>query len=78
MRSSYYSQVEISNKVKDILRSITAVVSILNPTIRMRTTLNGDTGPLKFGPIPSLTDLVHLPMVALHELCLLPTQSHLL
>ena len=35
----------------------------------MRTTLNGDTGPLQFGPIPSLTDLVHLPMVALHELC---------
>ena len=52
---SDYAQEEISNKVKDILRMYhSTVVGILNPIIRIRTHLNGDTGPLRLGPTPSL------------------------
>ena len=52
---SDYAQEEISNKVKDILRMYhITVVGILNPIIRIRTHLNGDTGPLRLGLTPSL------------------------
>ena len=53
-------QVEVSNK-KTYSERVTAVVGILNPTIRTTALLNGDIGPLMLGPpTPTLIDLVHL------------------
>ena len=60
---SDYAQVEISNKVKDILRYTTAVVAILNLIIRIRILQYGTIGPSWHGPTPSSTGQKHLPTV---------------
>ena len=60
---SDYAQVKIPNKVKTSSDCSTAVVGILNPTIRIRTLLNGTTGPVRLGQTPSLIELVPLPTV---------------
>ena len=57
-----YTQVEISNKVKDILRIYQrAVVGILNLIITIRILLSGAIGPSRHGPTPSSIGLEHLP-----------------
>ena len=60
---SEYAQVEISNKVKDILRSTTAVVGILNLITRIKILQNGIMEPSKYGLTPSSTGLEHLQAV---------------
>ena len=57
---SDYAQVEISNKVKDILRMYHSSSWHSEPIIRIKTLLNGVIGPLRLGPTPSSTGLVLL------------------
>ena len=54
---SDYAKVEISNKVKDILRMYQAPVGTQSPTTRTRIQLRGYTAPSKVGPTPSCIDL---------------------
>ena len=58
---SDYAQVEISNKVKDILRMYH--IGILNLITRIRILQNGTIEPSKHGLTPSSTELEHLQTV---------------
>ena len=49
---SDYATVEISNKVKDILRMYHSSVGTQSPTTKTRILLRGDTAPSKVGPTP--------------------------
>ena len=60
---SDYAQVKIFNNVKTSSECTTAVVGILNLTVKIRTLLSGAIGPSKHQPTPSLTGLEHLPTV---------------
>ena len=57
---SDYVQVEISNKVKDILRMYHSSSWHSEPYHQNQNLLNGNTEPLRLGPTPSLTELGHL------------------
>ena len=50
---SDYAKVEISNKVKDILRMYHSSSWNSEPYHQTRTQLRGDTAPSKVGPTPS-------------------------
>ena len=60
---SDYAQVEISNKVKDILRMYHSSSWILNLITQIRTFQNSIIEPSKHGLTPSSTELEHLPTV---------------
>ena len=74
---SDYAQVEISNKIKDILRRNHSSSWHSKPYHQNQIPLNSNTIPLKLGPTPFLIKLVTCELlVALHVLCVLPTESH--
>ena len=58
---SDYAQVEILTKLKTSSECTTAVVGILNLTIKIRTLLSGTIGQSRHGPTTSSTRLEHLP-----------------
>ena len=76
---SDYAQVEIPTKLKKSSECTTAVARILNLIIKIRILLSGAVGPSRHGQTPSSTGWsTYQLLVALHELCVLPTQSHFL
>ena len=60
---SDYAQVEISNKVKDILTMYHSSSWHSEPYQQIRILLSGAIGPSRHGPTPSSTGLEHLPTV---------------
>ena len=60
---SDYAQLEISNKVKDILRMYHSSSWHSELAIKTRILLSGNIGPSRHGPTPSSTGLEHLPTV---------------
>ena len=72
---SDYAQVEISNKVKDILRCTTAVVGILNLITRITILQNGIIQPSKHRLTPSSTGLEHFLSVGYFALAMCVTYS---
>ena len=56
------AKIEISHKIKDILRPTTSVIGSLNHTIRIKPLLNGGIEPSRPGPSPScVTSLTSSP-----------------
>ena len=71
-----YAQVEISNKATSS-ECTTEVAGILNLTIKIRTLLSGAIGLSRHGQHRLQQDWRTCQLlVAPHELCVLPTQSH--
>ena len=60
---SDYAQVEISNKVNDILRMHHTSHWHSEPYHQNQNPLSGTIGPSRNGPTPSSIGLEHLPMV---------------
>ena len=58
---SAYAQVEISNKVRDILRMYHGSSWHSEPYHQNQNPLSGAIGPSRHGPTPSLTGLEYLP-----------------